>query len=299
VAAPSLTYTLTNGATADASQVMQNYNDLLNGVTDGTKDLTINALTANGAASFKGAVTLGDATGDDITHTGALASTIPIKTNNSYDIGSATLGLAGLYLGNVGAGATCKLASASHATTRVYTFPDAGAAANVVLSEGAATINGAKTFGSGIIVGGNATGDSNLGTISSVTNSSYYEGSWSAVFNQGAGVSGSSTTYTINYVRSGKIVTLLFPGITATIGTTAANLDTAASSIPSSLRPVTAALNFLALMVESAVVQATPGRIIINTDGSISIRMTTTSANWTATHTSCGSAATAFTYTIQ
>lgn len=45
MAAPSLTYTLTNGTTADASQVMQDFNDLLNGYTDGTKDLTCNKIT--------------------------------------------------------------------------------------------------------------------------------------------------------------------------------------------------------------------------------------------------------------
>ena len=59
MAAPAYTYTLTNGTTADASQVMQDFNDILNGVSDGTKDLTFNALTANGAANLKAAVTLG------------------------------------------------------------------------------------------------------------------------------------------------------------------------------------------------------------------------------------------------
>lgn len=99
MSAPSYTYALANGATADASQVMQNYNDILNGVTDGTKDLTISALTCNGAVSFKGTVALGDASSDDITVTGSLASTIPIKTTNTYDIGSSTIGLRALYFG--------------------------------------------------------------------------------------------------------------------------------------------------------------------------------------------------------
>ena len=45
MAAPSLTYTLTNGTAADASQVMQDLNDLLNGYTDGTKDLSVNRVT--------------------------------------------------------------------------------------------------------------------------------------------------------------------------------------------------------------------------------------------------------------
>lgn len=96
---PSYTYTLTNGTTADASQVMQNFNDIKNGVTDGTKDLSISALTCAGTATFNGSVNLGNASGDDLTVTGSLASTIPIKTTASYDIGSSTLGLRALYFG--------------------------------------------------------------------------------------------------------------------------------------------------------------------------------------------------------
>jgi len=44
------------------------------------------------------------------------------------------------------------ITNASQAAARTYTVPDAGAAANFVLSEGAATINGIKTFGSGIVL---------------------------------------------------------------------------------------------------------------------------------------------------
>jgi hypothetical protein len=93
MAAPSLTYTLTNGSTADATQVMQDLNDILNGVTDGTKDLSISALTCAGTATFNGAVTLGNASGDDITITGSVASSIAIKTDDAFDIGSSSLRL--------------------------------------------------------------------------------------------------------------------------------------------------------------------------------------------------------------
>ncbi len=156
MASPSYTYTLTNGSTADASQVMQNYNDILNGVTDGTKDLSISALTCAGTATLNGSVNLGNASADDLTITASLASTLPIKTNNAFDIGSSTLGLRALYLGGGGAGLTCSIIAASHATTRAYTVPDVGAAASFVMTGLAQTISGAKTFTVGQIIDGTA-----------------------------------------------------------------------------------------------------------------------------------------------
>lgn len=97
--APSVTYTFANSTTADATQVNQNFTDMINSLSDGTKDLSIGALTCAGAATLNGAVTLGNGSVDDITVTGSLASSIPIKTTYSYDIGAATLGLRKLYLG--------------------------------------------------------------------------------------------------------------------------------------------------------------------------------------------------------
>lgn len=43
------------------------------------------------------------------------------------------------------------ITNASQAAARTYTIPDAGASANFVMSEGAATINGIKTFGSQLL----------------------------------------------------------------------------------------------------------------------------------------------------
>lgn len=100
--APSVTYTFSNSTTADASQVNQNFTDIINGVSDGTKDLSISALTCAGTATLNGNVNLGNASGDDLTITASLASTIAIKTTNSYDIGSSTLGLRSIYFGSSG-----------------------------------------------------------------------------------------------------------------------------------------------------------------------------------------------------
>jgi hypothetical protein len=128
----SYTYTLVNATTADASQVMQNFTDALNGISDGTKDINVNAITAAGAASITGAatvggalsvtgnVTLGNASSKDVTITGSLASSIPIKTTATYDIGDATHGLRAAYLGLTTF--TTKLATAV-TTSYTFTFP--------------------------------------------------------------------------------------------------------------------------------------------------------------------------------
>lgn len=144
--APSLTYTLTNGTTADASQVMQNFNDLLNGYTDGTKDLSISALTVAGAAVFNGNTTIGNASGDDLTVTASLASTIPIKTTNTYNIGSATLGLAGVYFGTGSTQTARIVAASSYAGALTYTLPDLGSAGTFAFLEAAQSFTGLKKF---------------------------------------------------------------------------------------------------------------------------------------------------------
>jgi hypothetical protein len=100
MASPSYTYTLTNGTTADADQVMQNFNDILNGVTDGSKDLSISALTCAGTTTLNGAINLGNATTDDITVTGRIASDVDPKTAASYTLGDSTQTWRALYLDN-------------------------------------------------------------------------------------------------------------------------------------------------------------------------------------------------------
>lgn len=100
MASPSYTYTLANSTTADADEVMQNFNDILNGVSDGTKDASVAALTVAGNANFNGNTTLGNATGDTITVTGRIASDVNPSANATYDLGSAALSYASLFLDN-------------------------------------------------------------------------------------------------------------------------------------------------------------------------------------------------------
>jgi hypothetical protein len=90
MAYPSVTYTFTNGTTASATEVNQNFTDLINGLSNGTKDLSISALTVAGTATLNGAVNIGNATGDDVAVNGYITTAISPKTANSYDFGDAT-----------------------------------------------------------------------------------------------------------------------------------------------------------------------------------------------------------------
>jgi len=91
MAYPSVTYTFTNGTTASATEVNQNFTDLVNGLSDGTKDLSISALTVAGTATLNGAVNLGNATSDDIAVNGYITTAIIPKADDSYDLGTAAL----------------------------------------------------------------------------------------------------------------------------------------------------------------------------------------------------------------
>lgn len=141
MANPSLTYTLTNGTTADADQVMQNFTDIINGITDGTKDLSIAALTAAGTATFNGNVTLGNASSDDITFTGSMASTLPIKTDATYDIGSTSLGLRVAYFGGNSNRVGIKASGSTSATWNLTLPTTAGTSGYVPITDGSGNLS--------------------------------------------------------------------------------------------------------------------------------------------------------------
>ncbi len=120
----SVSYTFTNGTTADAVEVNQNFADIIAGTLDGTKTFNIAALTVSGAATFNGAVALGNSQSDDITISGSIASSIPIKTTFTYDIGTASLGLRYLFFGSADSAArSTKIAGATIAADWTMTLP--------------------------------------------------------------------------------------------------------------------------------------------------------------------------------
>ncbi|MHC4607716.1 MAG: hypothetical protein ACYTAF_12445, partial [Planctomycetota bacterium] len=97
----SVTYTFSNGSTADATEVNTNFQDIIDGTSDGTKDFSISALTCAGALTANGNATLGNATADDITITGRIAADIDPKTASATDLGDATQLWRALYVDNV------------------------------------------------------------------------------------------------------------------------------------------------------------------------------------------------------
>ena len=57
--------TILNSETADVTKLTQNDNDILNGLTDGSKDINVNAITAAGLITGNGGIATG-ASGDDV-----------------------------------------------------------------------------------------------------------------------------------------------------------------------------------------------------------------------------------------
>jgi hypothetical protein len=67
----------------------------------GTTATFSSTLNADGATTLNGAVTLGDATGDDLTFTGRVASDFAPKTDSAYDLGTSALQFRTAYVDEV------------------------------------------------------------------------------------------------------------------------------------------------------------------------------------------------------
>lgn len=93
----------------------------------------------------------------------------------------------------------------------------------------------ASFFAGNVTVGGNTTGDANLGTISSVSLNKYYVGSFSMTF---TGPWASNQTITVNYQKIGRQVTLSIVGsLGATSNSGAVGVIASTANLPSGLYP--------------------------------------------------------------
>lgn len=140
MASPSVTYEFTNDTTADADQVNQNFSDLISALSGGTIDVSFLSIAVAGASTFNGNTTVGNASSDDFTVTGSLASHFVPKTDATYNLGSTSIGFLALYLGRN----SLRLAlQASAAATAGYTFTfpvDAGIAGQGLINTGSSTM---------------------------------------------------------------------------------------------------------------------------------------------------------------
>ena len=100
-------------------------------------------LTASGATTLNGAVTLGDATSDDVTVTGRFAGHLVPKTNDTYDLGTSSLRWRTAYL----AASTLDLGGATISSDGSGT---------ITIAAAGATLPSGSQIGSENIAGGNA-----------------------------------------------------------------------------------------------------------------------------------------------
>ena len=202
---------------ADALSITDGSTDLVTVVTT-TGSMSFNILTAfdvTGATTLNGAVTLGDASVDDITVTGSIASHIVSKTDSTYNLGSSSIAWATLFTDNIDF--TTSASTGTNVITLKNNLADAlsivDSAGDIVVVDtttgsvvfkvisafdvtGATTLNGAVTLG-------NASGDdiTVTGSIAShvvpKTGATYNLGSasiaWSNLFVQKVNFIGAST----------------------------------------------------------------------------------------------------------
>lgn len=206
MASPSVTYTFANSTTADATQVNTNFTDLINGMTDGTKDFSISALTCAGAATLNGNVTLGNSSGDDLTVTASLASSLSIKTTFSYDFGSATIGLKSLYLGsNDSAAKSVRLIAGAVGTSYTFTLPTSGGTDDYVLKTNGSGTTSWRAWTAPTISKTTASGTaSGTGGLSSGTYTTPTGVKWLRVRMVGGGGGGGGCSNTSNNAGTGS-----------------------------------------------------------------------------------------------
>ena len=109
-------------------------------VTSGTGDTVIaGTLTVGGATKLNGTITLGDATDDDISMNGFIASHIIPKFDISYNLGSTTKAFKNIYGNLTGAASQVTLATINNDATYYLTFSAGASGAQALYSDNTGT----------------------------------------------------------------------------------------------------------------------------------------------------------------
>lgn len=191
----TVTNTFVNSTTASATDVNTNFTDIINGLSDGTKDISVSAITAAGTATLNGHVNLGNSSSDDLTISASLAATVPIKTNTSFDIGSSTKGLQYVYMG-ASSTYTTRLGSATQTASRLYTIPASDADTSFMMKRGTQTNDSASSGDIGEYISSSTTFVTFATTAiyGDLTNISIFPGDWDVAFGIQARLNGGTMT---------------------------------------------------------------------------------------------------------
>ncbi len=100
MAIPSVTYNFVNGTVADGDAVDQNFQDIIDALTNATASLAVGGFVASGTASFNGNVYIGDSASDCLVITSETMSSFSVKSNAVYTIGDNTKSWRAVYLDN-------------------------------------------------------------------------------------------------------------------------------------------------------------------------------------------------------
>lgn len=280
MAAPSVTYTFSNGTTADASEVNQNFSDIISGITDGTEDLTISALTCQGTITANSTI-------NKVTITPPTTSaTITVADGKTFTC-SNTLTFSGTDSSSVAFGAGGTVTYTSN-TLAVFAATTSSQLAGVISDE---TGSGALVFGTsptiatpsitGTItvsstprISGTLDFDDGLtinqgSTLSTYTSTSVTTNTQSSAF--------AATSATVYLHRVGDVVTCIIPEVRASV-TSADTLRFSANHVPAGYRPTTLQ-HFLVFGEDNGTATATRG--YITTGGVIIIQGSITSGSFT------------------
>ena len=132
MAYPSVPNSFTDGETIDAGRHNENYAAIVNGLSDGTKDINVGSCTMAGNLTVAGNTVLGDSSGDTVSFSGTLATDIMPTADATYSLGSASYSWKKVVVGSVLATGTTAETGAIYANNIINAWGYIGSMATLL-----------------------------------------------------------------------------------------------------------------------------------------------------------------------